>query len=204
MSRMRILTSKVGVVLLSAAALVVVLLATRATWLTGSANGVAGPVAAQAPGTEAVTGLAAIALVGPAAAVAAVTAGRIARWIALAVMAIGAISTIGVSLRVVLEPDLVLGQVAARGSGGTGAFEATAELSPWPWVAVAGGALQLLAAAAGAVGGRRWQRLGGRYEAGADPDQVGGARGERVDSDWDRVGRGEEPAGEGGAPVRDE
>lgn len=193
-----VVSRKVVVVLLTVAGLIVVLAATRATWLTGTVEGVAGPVTAIAPGTEASSGLAAVALVGPAAAIAAVTAGRLGRPVALIVMALGALAVAGMSLRVVLQPHLVLGQVAARGSGGTGAFEAAAQVSAWPWVAVAGAALQLLAAVGGALGARRWSRLGARYETGGATGAEGdvpGSRGERVESDWDRISRGEEPTG---------
>lgn len=200
------LGSKPVVVLLSLLALLLVLLASRATWVSGSVDGVAGPVAAQAPGTEAVTGLAALGLLGPAAAVAAITVGRVARWVALTVMALGAVAVVVVPVRVVLQPELVLGQVAARQSGGTGAFEATAQASAWPWLAVAAGLVQLLALGGGLLGARRWGGLGRRYEpppAGAGtpdeappPDPAAGARGERVDSDWDRLSRGDDPTGD--------
>lgn len=191
------LTSKAAVVLLSVLALVMVLAATRAVWLTGTVDGVAGPVTAQALGTDASSGLPAIALVGPAAAVAAVTAGRVGRWVAVAAMAVGATAVIALSTRVVLSAETVLGQVAARASGATGAFEATADVTAMPWVAVAGGLVQVVAVGGAAVGGRRWGRLGGRYErVGTTDSEVSGPRGEVVDSDWDRLSRGEDPTGD--------
>lgn len=200
---MSLLGRKVSVVLLSVLALVAVLVATRAVWLTGTVDGVAGPVFAQALGTDASSGLSAVALVGPAAAVAAVTAGRVGRWVALAVMAIGAAAIVGLSLRVVLGADVVLGQVAARASGATGAFEATADATLMPWLAVAGGLVQGLAVAGGLVGGRRWGALGERYERPGGEDLAAGEsgpRGERVDSAWDQVSRGEDPTGDDVTP----
>src|SRR5699024_12067744 len=56
-------------------------------WVTGTVDGVTGPAAAAAPGSDAAPGLAGLALVGIAAAVATATSGRIGRWIALVALA---------------------------------------------------------------------------------------------------------------------
>ncbi|WP_338747797.1 Trp biosynthesis-associated membrane protein [Janibacter alittae] len=190
------LTRKPAVVLLAIAAGIIMLAAGRADWITGTVDGPAGPVRAIAVGSEAAPGLAGLALVAMAAAVAATTSGRIARWISILAMVGVGVGVSALSVRAVLSAPEVLGAVAAEGSGTTGTLEATGSASAWPWVAVAGAVLLLVAAAGAVVGGRRWGALGGRYErpAGDGATQVGGARGERVDSDWDRVTRGDDPS----------
>lgn len=193
---MRILSRKLVVVLLAVAAGIILLAAGRADWITGTVDGVAGPVRASAVGTEAAPGLAGLALVAMAAAVAATTSGRIARWICiLALVAVGG-GVIALSLRAVLDAPAVLGGVSASHSGTTGELEAVGSATTWPWVAVAAAVLLLVAAAGAAVGSRTWGALGRKYErpAGEDAAEVGGARGERVDSDWDRVTRGDDPS----------
>lgn len=193
---MSMLTRKPVVVLLAVAAGIIMLAAGRAVWITGTVDGIAGPVRASAVGSDAAPGLAGMALVAMAAAVAATTSGRIARWVSVVAMAGVGAGVIALSLRAVLAAPDVLGSVAAADSGTTGVLEATGSANAWPWVAVAGSVLLLVAAGGAAVGGRRWAALGGKYErpGGDDAAQVGGARGERVDSDWDRVTRGDDPS----------
>lgn len=193
---MTFLTRKLVVVLLSIAAGIVLLAAGRAEWITGTVDGIAGPVRASAVGTEAAPGLAGLALVAMAAAIAATTSGRIARWVCIIALAAVGGGVIALSLRAVLDAPSVLGGVSATHSGTTGELEAAASATGWPWVAVVAAVLLLVAAAGAAVGSRTWGSLGGKYErpTGEDAAEVGGSRGERVDSDWDRVTRGDDPS----------
>lgn len=190
------LTRKPVVVLLAVAAGIVLLASGRAEWVTGTVDGVAGPVRAAAVGTEAAPGLAGLALVAIAAAIASTTSGRIARWICIIALVAVSGGVIALSLRAVLDAPAVLGAVSATQSGATGELEATASATTWPWIAVVGAVLLLVAAAGAAVGSRTWGALGGKYErpTGETAEQVGGSRGERVDSDWDRVTRGDDPS----------
>ncbi|MGO1167245.1 MAG: Trp biosynthesis-associated membrane protein [Janibacter sp.] len=193
---MSLLTRKPVVVLVAIAAGIVLLAAGRADWITGTVDGVTGPVSASAVGTEAAPGLAGLALVAMAAAIASTTSGRIARWVCIiALVAVGG-GVIALSLRAVLEAPTVLGGVSATHAGVTGELEATASATTWPWIAVIAAVLLLVAAAGAALGSRTWGALGGKYErpGGEDVAQVGGSRGERVDSDWDRVTRGDDPS----------
>ena len=192
---MSLLTRKPVVVLLAVAAGIVLLAAGRAEWITGTVDGVAGPVRATAVGTDAAPGLAGLALVAMAAAVAATTSGKIARWICVIAIAAVGLGVIALCLRAVLDAPAVLGGVAATHAGSTGELEAVASATGWPWVAVAAAVLLLVAAAGAAVGSRTWGALGAKYERPTGEDaEVGGARGERVDSDWDRVTRGDDPS----------
>lgn len=194
---MTFLSRKITVVLLAVAAGIVLLAAGRADWITGTVDGVAGPVRMSAVGTEAAPGIAGLALVAMAAAIASTTSGRIARWICLSVLALVAAGVAALSVRVIVDAPSVLGSAAATHSGGTGSLESTGSPTTWPWIAMIAAGLLLVAFIGGVAGGRRWGGLGSKYERpGADPDadQVGGSRGERVDSDWDRVTLGDDPS----------
>ena len=194
---MNLLTRKVVVVLLTVAAGIVLLAAGRAEWIAGTVDGVAGPARASAPGAEAAPGLAGLALVAMASAIAATTSGRIIRWVCWVILAAVAAGVLALSLRSILDAPSVLGSVAASRSGVTGALEATASATVWPWVAVLAAVVLLVACVGGIIGGRRWGGLGRKYERpSGDPQdhQVSGGRGERVDSDWDRVTLGDDPS----------
>lgn len=193
---MKTMTRKPVVVLLAITAGIILLAAGRADWIVGTVDGVTGPVPASAVGTEAAPGLAGLALVAMAAAVAATTSGRIGRWVSiLALVGVGA-GVIALALRAVLSAPTVLGSVAATTSGATGTLEATGAATTWPWVAVLAGVLLIVTAAGAVAGGRHWGALGGRYERPGNDEgtHVGGDRGERLDSDWDRVTRGDDPS----------
>ena len=110
---MSLLTRKPVVVLLAVAAGIIMLAAGRAEWITGTVDGIAGPVRASAVGSDAAPGLAGLALVAMAAAVAATTSGRIARWVSVVAMAGVGAGVIALSLRAVLDAPDVLGSVAA-------------------------------------------------------------------------------------------
>lgn len=194
---MNLLSRKIVVILLAIAAGIVLLAAGRADWIQGTVDGVAGPVRSSALGTEAAPGLAGLALVAMAASIAATTSGRIARWICLTVLGLVAAGVAALAVRTIVDAPGVLGSVAATHSGGTGALEATGSATAWPWIAILASLILLASLVGGVVGGRRWGGLGSKYERpGGDPDadQVGGSRGERVDSDWDRVTLGDDPS----------
>ena len=194
---MRVLGRKVVVVLLAILAGIIMLAAGRAEWITGTVNDVAGPVRTAAVGTEAAPGLAGLALVAMAAAIAATTSGRIARWICLTVLGLVAAGVAALSVRAIVDAPRVLGSVAATHSGGTATLEATGSATIWPWVAIVACLVLLLALVGGIIGGRGWGGLGRKYERlGGDPEagSVSGSRGERVDSDWDRVTLGDDPS----------
>ncbi len=192
---MNLITRKPVVVLGAVLAGLLLFVSGRADWIVGTVDGVTGPTAASAPGTDAAPGLAGLALVAIAAAVATTTSGRIGRWLAVvALLAVGA-GVLALALRAVLDPEGVLGSVAATQAGATGAFEATGSATAWPWLAVVGGVLVLVSCLGAVLGFPRWSGLSSRYEVPASGgDDTGGARGERVDSTWDRVSRGEDPS----------
>lgn len=179
------LARKPVVLLLSVVGALAVLVASRLTWVTGRVVGVAGEIPARVTGSDAAPGLVGLALVGLAAAVAAVTSGRVGRMIAAGALVLVPVVIAGLAIRVGADPGAVLLSSAAEGSAVTGGA------SPTGWVLAGGLAGSPFALAGLAVlrAGRRWSALG------ESPD---GARSEtsattRTRSDWDRVSEGEDP-----------
>lgn len=187
------LTRKGGVALLAVLGAVVVIVTATRTWVTGTVDdAVLGASRLSATGSEVATGVVALALVAGAAAVATTTSGRLVRRVTLAVLALSAVGVVAQVLRVVLAPGTALGPIAARATGRGGSLETHSTATAWPWVALLGAALLLLAGAGALAGMRRWSALSSRYETPAGTD-VRGARGERVASDWDRLSAGDDP-----------
>lgn len=189
----RLFERKITVILAATLGGLVALASSRATWITGTADSVLGPVRADVDGTEAAPGLAAIALVALAAAVAAVTGRRIGRLIASVILVASAAGVVVLVVRALTAADSILGGVAATDTGALGAYEAHAAVSIWPWLTLVSAALFALAVVAIAAGGPGWSGLSGRYDATGSDDEIGGARAERVTSDWDRLSAGEDP-----------
>ncbi|WP_068401034.1 Trp biosynthesis-associated membrane protein [Kribbia dieselivorans] len=190
MSRLSRLTSKGSVVVLAIVAAVVLMAAARQPWVTGTVNEVAAS-RVEATGSEVATGLVALALAAVASAIVAATSGRIVRLITVVLFWACLAGLVATTVRVIADPTGVLGGIAAVRTGLTGSIETTARLTAWPWVALFGEALFAVAGVATLVGMRRWKALGSRYEV--DGQDVAGARGERVSSDWDRLSAGDDP-----------
>ncbi len=188
-----LLERKLGVILFTVLGGLLALAASRATWISGSADSVLGPVKAEVDGTQAAPGLPAIALVAVAAGVAAVTGRRIGRIIASVVLFACAAGVVVLVVRSITSANPILGGVAATDTGALGAYEAHATVGFWPWVTLVSAVLFALAVVAITVGGPGWSGLSGRYDAAGSAGEVSGARGERVTSDWDRLSAGEDP-----------
>ena len=107
-------------------------------WVTGSVDDVLGATRLSATGAEVAPGLSAVALAIAAAAIAMVAAGRIARVVAVVAYAVCVAVAVVLAVRVLLDPEGVLGPVAASRVGRTGSVETVAEATIWPWVALAG------------------------------------------------------------------
>ncbi|HYN30513.1 MAG TPA: Trp biosynthesis-associated membrane protein [Dermatophilaceae bacterium] len=218
---MRRLTGKAGMVLLALLGAAVVVVAASRPWVTGRvSDAVLGTSTLSATGGESAPGLVALALVVAAAALAVVTTGRVARTVAL-VLHLGAVlGAIALTVRVLLDPEGVLGPRAAAAAGRTGSLPTTAATTAWPWVALAGLAVALGSWVLALAGRRRWGGLSSRYDAPAgearEPGEAGkagdasaggpptaasqGARGERVSSQWDQLSAGIDPTDVGPGP----
>ncbi|MGG5257301.1 Trp biosynthesis-associated membrane protein [Phycicoccus avicenniae] len=199
---MRRLTGKGPVALLALLGAGVVLVAGFRPWVTGTvADAVLGGSRVSATGAEVAPGLSAVALAVAAAAVAVVAAGRVARGVALVLWVACVVAAAGLVARVLADPSGVLGPVAAARVGRTGTVEAQATATAWPWVALLGVLVTLLALGAALVGRRRWSGPSRRYErTGSGEDHVAGSRGERVGTAWDDLSAGRDPTDVGDDP----
>ncbi|WP_416978507.1 TIGR02234 family membrane protein [Streptomyces sp. T028] len=175
----------------------VALLATRQRWSEGTATVAGGPFALTAKGSD-VTGVpAALAIVGLAALVAVFAVRKAGR---LAVSALLALSGAGIVVAALTgaSDDSALDEQAARASGDTSATVASFTHTAWPYVAVVGGVLILLAGLLALRYGRQWPAMSGRYERGGAPRQRRAARPvdpERPEEMWKALDRGEDPTG---------
>ncbi|XVX21845.1 Trp biosynthesis-associated membrane protein [Actinomycetota bacterium] len=159
-------------------------------WITGTvSDAVLGASRVVAKGTEAAPGIVALALVALAAVIATVTSGGVVRRITRVLLGAAALGAMAFAIRAVVSADSVLGSVSAKAVGRTGSLETHASVTAWPWLALLGGLLLLLATAGAALGSREWTSLGSRYDS---PTEAG-PRGERTGSDWDRLSAGEDP-----------
>ena len=163
-------------------------------WVTGAVDdAVLGATQISATGAEVAPGLSAVALAIAAAAVAAVAAGRIARLVALVAYAASVAIAVLLTVRVLLDPEGVLGPVAASRVGRTGTIENVADPTIWPWVALAACAVALLGLVGAVLGVRAWAGPSARYEVSDAGSPVAGPRGERVASAWDELSAGRDP-----------
>jgi uncharacterized membrane protein (TIGR02234 family) len=193
----RRLRSKGAVALLGLLAAGLLLASAFRPWVTGAVDdAVLGATRISATGSEVAPGLTAVALATGAAVIAVVAAGRVTRVVALVAYAVCLAAAAALAVRVLLDPDGVLGPVAASRVGRTGSVEVLAAPTAWPWVALAACAVGLLGLVGAVVGLRTWGGPSARYEvdpARAGGPDVAGPRGERVASDWDELSAGRDP-----------
>lgn len=164
-------------------------------WVSGAVDdAVLGATRISATGAEVAPGLTAVALALAAATVATVAGGRVTRVVALIGWAGLLVVAAGLTGRVLLDPDGVLGPVGAARVGRTGSVETVADPSAWPFVALVALALSLVGLACAAWGMGSWGGPSSRYEvAPTEGGDVAGPRGERVASDWDELSAGRDP-----------
>ncbi|MEN5073405.1 Trp biosynthesis-associated membrane protein [Isoptericola cucumis] len=182
-------------------------LATAApTWVSSTVStALESEVPVAVTGTAASPAVGAAALVVVAAGVALAIAGRVARWVALAVVALSGALAAASALGILLDP------VPAATSGASSAEGVTDLTSPvavsvWPWLTLVAGVLVVGAAVLAAAGAPGWGSTSGRHErvtpavpqrsaaAGASPTGADGA------------GRGQarpRPAGDDGSDPHD-
>ncbi|MER6468307.1 TIGR02234 family membrane protein [Streptomyces collinus] len=174
----------------------VTLLATRQRWSEGTATVAGGAFPLTAKGSD-VTGVpAALAIVGLAALVAVFAvrgAGRfaVAALLTLSGAGIAAASFAGAS------DGSSLDEKAAQATGDTSATVAALGHTGWPYVAVAGGVLILLAGLLALRFGKTWPAMSGRYERGTDRPRrtARPVDPERPEEIWKALDRGEDPTG---------
>ncbi|MFI2199460.1 TIGR02234 family membrane protein [Streptomyces sp. NPDC020192] len=174
----------------------VTLLATRQRWAEGTATVAGGSFPLTAKGSD-VTGVpAALAIVGLAALVAVFAVRRAGRVVVAGLLALSGAGIAAAAL-VSASDNSALDDKAARASGDTSATVAALSHTGWPYVAVAGGALILLAGLLALRYGSLWPAMSGRYERGTDRPRrkARPVDPERPEEIWKALDRGEDPTG---------
>lgn len=175
----------------------VALLATRQQWSSGTATVAGGDFPLTAKGSD-VTGVpAALAIVGLAALVAVFAVRKVGRFAVAALLALSGVGIVVAALLGVSDSS-ALDEQAASASGDAAATVDGLSHTAWPYVAVAGGALILLAGLLALRYGRMWPAMSGRYERNGAPRAVRRAKAvdpERPEEMWKALDRGEDPTG---------
>ncbi|MFH9989134.1 TIGR02234 family membrane protein [Streptomyces luteogriseus] len=175
----------------------VALLATRQQWSQGTATVAGGAFPLTAKGSD-VTGVpAALAIVGLAALVAVFAVRRAGRFVVAALLALSGAGIVAAAL-IGASDSSALDEQAAQASGDTSASVDALSHTAWPYVAVGGGVLILVAGLLALRYGRLWPAMSGRYERGTTPQPR--RRAPAVDPDrpedlWKALDRGEDPTG---------
>ncbi|MGW3566227.1 TIGR02234 family membrane protein [Streptomyces sp. NPDC000941] len=194
-----------GVALLSGAlGAALVLLATSRTWAKGTAAVAKGTLPQHANGDD-ITGLpGALAVVGLAALVAVFAVKRVGRWVVSGLLALSGAGIV-VSALLGASDKAALEEKASQATGLADSAIHDVAYTPWPWVAMVGGLLLLLAGLLALGYGRHWPAMSGRYERAGDGK---GSRGpaararrgaaaagdpERPEELWKALDRGEDP-----------
>ncbi|MCN9239743.1 TIGR02234 family membrane protein [Streptomyces sp. RY43-2] len=183
--------------LCGAAGAAVALLSSRQDWAAGTVPLAGGDFPLSAKGSD-VTGVpAALAIVGLAALVAVFAVRRTGRHLVAGLLALSGLGTITAAFQG-LTDDSALDEKAARTAGDTAATASALTHTAWPYVAVLGGALILLAGLLALRYGRLWPTMSGRYERDGTPRPR--RRAAPVDPDrpeelWKALDRGEDPTG---------
>ncbi|WP_406403221.1 TIGR02234 family membrane protein [Streptomyces sp. NBC_00879] len=183
--------------LLGAVGATVVLLSSGRIWAEGRAAVGGGTLPLNAEGSD-VTGVpTALAIVGLAALVAVFAVRRAGR---LLVAALLALSGAGAALASFLgaSDGAALDEKAARTTGDTAATVDALTHTAWPYVAVAGSLLILLAGLLALRYGKQWPAMSGRYERDGTPRPRKAAvvDPDRPEDLWKALDRGEDPTGE--------
>ncbi|GAA4550320.1 TIGR02234 family membrane protein [Streptomyces collinus] len=175
----------------------VALLATRQQWSQGTATVAGGAFPLTATGSD-VTGVpAALAIVGLAALVAVFAVRRAGRFAVAALLALSGAGIITAALLGASDSS-ALDEQAAQASGDTSASVDTLSHTAWPYVAVVGGVLILLAGLLALRYGRLWPAMSGRYERGGTPQprrKAPAVDPDRPEDLWKALDRGEDPTG---------
>ena len=96
------------------------------------------------------------------------------------------------------DPEGVLGPIAAKAVGRSGALAVRAQTTGWVEAALAATVTLTVLLLLSLWSAHRWGATSRTYDA--DDDTVAGARGERVRSDWDALSSGHDPTDVPDAP----
>ncbi|MBT2568578.1 Trp biosynthesis-associated membrane protein [Arthrobacter sp. ISL-85] len=170
---------------------------TTQTWITATLDpnqvgqAAATQSAIQVQGSKAATTVTALALVALAGGLAAAIAGRIARWVITAIIALASAGVVAAAATVLADP-LAAAQGTIAGATGISGSQAHVELTPFPVLAVVAGCLLALAALVILPASRYWKTRTKYDAAGAAGTVAAAGPVDEIDS-WDRLSRGEDP-----------
>lgn len=173
------------------------LVAAGQTWSESTAEFAQGQVPVRAKGSE-VTGLpSALALVGLAALVAVFAVRRAGRYVVSGLLTVCGAGVLASAL-LSADDNGALTEKAAKASGLANSGIGAVELTAWPYVAVIGGALLILAGLLALRYGSAWPSMSGSVRYERTPLRQRAARPQRVDPDrpedlWKALDRGEDP-----------
>jgi uncharacterized membrane protein (TIGR02234 family) len=167
------------------------------TWFTAhGTEALHGTVAVTVNGTDAAPGVVAAALVLAASAAAVALVGRIGRWVVAAVVAIAGLLVLVSTFAAVRDPESAVHDAVARATG-VGHVVGDVTTSAWPWIAVALGVVDVLAAVWLLRASRAWAGPSRRHEGA--PGGAGGTGAPRRPEEgddraaWDALSRGDDP-----------
>ncbi|MFK0008913.1 Trp biosynthesis-associated membrane protein [Paenarthrobacter sp. NPDC090520] len=164
---------------------------TTQTWITVHLDPATASTAdLQVQGNKAATAVTALALVSLAGGLAASIAGRIARWIIAAIIALSAVGIILAAVTVLGDP---LGAAQGSIAGATGVSGGQAEVATtlFPVVAIVAGAFLGVCAVMLPLAGRYWKSRT-KYDKAGSGVAGGSEPVDEIDS-WDSLSRGEDP-----------
>lgn len=145
-----------------------------------------------------VTGVpAALAIVGLAALVAVFAVRRAGRFVVATLLALSGAGIVAAALLGASDSS-ALDEQAAQASGDTAASVDALSHTAWPYVAVVGGVLILVAGLLALCYGRLWPAMSGRYERGTTPQprrKAPAVDPDRPEDLWKALDRGEDPTG---------
>lgn len=168
------------------------LLSSSRTWVSAQVeDDLAGRLAVQASGRQAAPVVAAVCLVALAAAVAVLIGRRLGRTVSGALLVLAGAAATTAAVSTARSPLGAVAVAVSRPTGRPGAVATDVRLTAWPWVAVAGGLLMVVAGVLVVLRARRWAAPSQRYEAPAA--QVPSVDDDDPRETWNALTRGDDP-----------
>ncbi|WP_426595521.1 Trp biosynthesis-associated membrane protein [Cellulomonas sp. McL0617] len=161
-------------------------------WFTTSGTtALAGSVDISVHGTDVAPGILAAAVAILAAGLATGLVGRVGRWVVAVVVAGCGVLVVATTVSALSDPAAAVAPVVAAQTG-IGHLAGPVASSAWPTIAIAVGAVDVLAAGWLVVASRRWSGPTRRYQATTAPAAPAATPDERAD--WDALSRGDDPS----------
>jgi uncharacterized membrane protein (TIGR02234 family) len=157
---------------------------------------VLGRTTVTASGRQAAAVVPAVALVALAGGVALLLARTLGRRVAGIVLVLAGAAEVAATIGAIRSPKAGVSDLVARAVGAVGTTDVSVQVTGWPWLAVAGGVLVVLAGALAVLRARHWDVRSSRYEPPAEAStgpEDGGAPEDGAPDTWDALSRGEDP-----------